>query len=978
MNTKILKLGSVLIAIFLGSWSLAAAATTFYSKQVGTSPVNGYYLKTDGTNSTWAAVSGGSGTGTVSTSTIPTVGQIAYWTSNGFPSLLGSVATSTLTAGTGLTGSFTHIGTGGSLSLDNTGNWAGTWQTYSPSHFATFGYPFPSNATSTALTFTATTTFSKGIVGDFFKSINSSGIDLYTSSGSTIATFGAGGGSNATFTGGVNISGALGVTGKTTLGYASTTATSATTLCLSTDCRTAWPTGTVSSVAATVPTGWSVTGSPVTTTGTLGFSYAAGYAAVKTASTTNWNGFYNTPSTRITAGTNLSWSGNTLNATGGSGTFAWTPHSWGVSTSTTLGFLAGFLSTASSTINSSFYLPALKNPAGKFLAVDPTGLVIATTSPISSGVGGVETPSGTINGSNAVFTTTYSPLAVFLNGIFQSAAGVDYTLTGTGPYTITFVTAPPTGSILRSQYANGTTGGSGTVTSVALTTPTGLTVTGSPITTSGTLALALQSGYNIPLTASTTDWNTAYLNRITSLTTTGTSGAATLSGNTLNIPQYAGTTYTAAYPVTLTGSAFGLAFGTTTSNTWAGTQTFGNASTTLLTVTGSLWTPVTSALHLSDSAGKLTNYTGTSCTNQFARSISAAGVATCSSVALASDVSGYLGVGNIASYGATGVLTSSAISTSWSPFLSISRGGTGTSTAPTYGKLLIGDSAGNYEFTATSTLGLAPATSGTSILYGNGTGGFSNVTVGSGLSFAAGTLSATGGGSSFAYPFPGNATTTVLTLSNGVTLGNSVTLSGITGSAQCLHVNSSGVISGTGSDCGTGGGGTPGGSSGQVQYNNGGVFGGASNLWYISATGRLGIGTSSPSSAFAIASTSSITTGWYTVATSSTTYIDLTHGNNFIVYYGTSAMSIVLDAGGMIGQRPIVKTCGPATATGGALTWSAASGAYLTYSGKKSGVTFPGNTTLAGMCDEFFFSVEPGPLGSTTPQYNLTGMEPGN
>jgi hypothetical protein len=37
----------------------------------------------------------------------------------------------------------------------------------------------------------------------------------------------------------------------------------------------------------------------------------------------------------------------------------------------------------------------------------------------------------------------------------------------------------------------------------------------------------------------------------------------------------------------------------------------------------------------------------------------------------------------------------------------------------------------------------APATSGTSILYGNGSGGFSNVTVGSGLSFSAGTLAAT-------------------------------------------------------------------------------------------------------------------------------------------------------------------------------------------------------------------------------------------
>jgi hypothetical protein len=40
----------------------------------------------------------------------------------------------------------------------------------------------------------------------------------------------------------------------------------------------------------------------------------------------------------------------------------------------------------------------------------------------------------------------------------------------------------------------------------------------------------------------------------------------------------------------------------------------------------------------------------------------------------------------------------------------------------------------------------APATSGTSILYGNGFGGFSNVSTGSGVSFVAGVLSATGSG----------------------------------------------------------------------------------------------------------------------------------------------------------------------------------------------------------------------------------------
>lgn len=51
-----------------------------------------------------------------------------------------------------------------------------------------------------------------------------------------------------------------------------------------------------------------------------------------------------------------------------------------------------------------------------------------------------------------------------------------------------------------------------------------------------------------------------------------------------------------------------------------------------------------------------------------------------------------------------------------------------------------------------SDVGAAPATSGTSILYGNGTGGTSNVTIGSGISFAGGTLSATGLGGDVVGP----------------------------------------------------------------------------------------------------------------------------------------------------------------------------------------------------------------------------------
>lgn len=48
---------------------------------------------------------------------------------------------------------------------------------------------------------------------------------------------------------------------------------------------------------------------------------------------------------------------------------------------------------------------------------------------------------------------------------------------------------------------------SGTVTSVGLTVPTGLSVSGSPITSSGTLAISLASGYSIPTTTKQSEWD---------------------------------------------------------------------------------------------------------------------------------------------------------------------------------------------------------------------------------------------------------------------------------------------------------------------------------------------------------------------------------------------------------------------------------------------------------------------------------------
>ena len=72
--------------------------------------------------------------------------------------------------------------------------------------------------------------------------------------------------------------------------------------------------------------------------------------------------------------------------------------------------------------------------------------------------------------------------------------------------TVNFGAGPITFAVGDWVIYSGTTweksgGASGTVTSVAMTVPTGLSVTGSPITTSGTLDVSLASGYTIPTTS---------------------------------------------------------------------------------------------------------------------------------------------------------------------------------------------------------------------------------------------------------------------------------------------------------------------------------------------------------------------------------------------------------------------------------------------------------------------------------------------
>lgn len=101
-------------------------------------------------------------------------------------------------------------------------------------------------------------------------------------------------------------------------------------------------------------------------------------------------------------------------------------------------------------------------------------------------------------------STLSGPIAI---DIYQNKLRI-FETTGTNRGVYIDLTAAGAG--VGTNLLTGGGGGSGTVTSVALTVPTGLSVSGSPITSSGTLAVTLQTGYSIPTTTSQTNWDTAY------------------------------------------------------------------------------------------------------------------------------------------------------------------------------------------------------------------------------------------------------------------------------------------------------------------------------------------------------------------------------------------------------------------------------------------------------------------------------------
>jgi len=139
------------------------------------------------------------------------------------------------------------------------------------------------------------------------------------------------------------------------------------------------------------------------------------------------------------------------------------------------------------------------------------------------------------------------------------------------------VTGTTTKTITLTQQDGGTVSGNfsdnGTVTSVGMTVPTGLAISGQPITTTGTLALSYASGYSLPTDIKQNEWNTAYNDKINNAAFTGT------DTKTLTLTQLDGGTLTPTFTdlqgVTGVTAGTGLTGGTiTTTGTLAADTNF--------------------------------------------------------------------------------------------------------------------------------------------------------------------------------------------------------------------------------------------------------------------------------------------------------------------------------------------------------------------------------------------------------------------
>lgn len=292
-------------------------------------------------------------------------------------------------------------------------------------------------------------------------------------------------------------------------------------------------------------------------------------------------------------------------------------------------------------------------------------------------------------------------------GAITATAG-DYTIGQIGGIVLT---SPTTNQLLQYNGTNWVNVNFPGVTSVGVSVPTGLAVTGSPVTSSGTIAISYAAGYSIPTTISQSNWNDAYTfvsnfptqtgNAGRFLTTNGSvlSWANVATGSVTSVAIATGSTGTdvnvSGSPITTSGTitinipdSSATNRGVLTAADWStfsakmnnpfvalGDMVYSNSATAAIRLAGNITT-----------AKQYLSQTGTGTTSAIPVWSSIAGAdITGAALTATNDTNVTITLGGTP---ATALLRAASLTLGWSGTLAIGRGGTGLSALGTANQLI--------------------------------------------------------------------------------------------------------------------------------------------------------------------------------------------------------------------------------------------------------------------------------------------------